>query len=428
MNQRLWGKFGLAILLIAGLSMTFMVLKPDASSPGRVDGLSAEIQLPLGPPIPEELQFEKVEDRFSRNSNLRDVLDPHGFTPQQIHKMISGTRDAYNLNRVMAGHRFSIEHDLEGRFRRFEYDIDESRYLVVTPQGEDYVGVVEVREFETSIEEVGGRIRDSLWNTLVGLGESGQLVMGIHELMQWDIDFTVIQPDDSFKLIFEKKFYDGEFVKYGPIHAMEFTHGGRAFHAFRFDEPGTGKVKYYDRDGKGVKKAFLKVPFRYDYRISSGFSYSRLHPVSGVRRPHLGIDYAAPTGTPVLASAAGRVTFAGWKGANGNMVKIRHANGFHTYYLHLSRILVKVGRSVAQGDRIGLVGATGVATGPHLDYRIQDNKGRFLNPKKHVALPSDTGVPDTRMKEFQSVRDEYLRQLDEIRLPAEPADTTAIAG
>ncbi len=389
-------------------------------------------QLPVrtelfGPPVPPEFRIQRLERRIPRHSTIRDVLEDWGFAPQAIHRLLVETRRAHDLNRVMAGHRLALERLADGTFVRLEYDIDDSRYLVVTSGDEGYQGRVETRQFDTEVIELGGRIRDSLWNTLVSLGESGQLVMNIHELMQWDVDFTAIQPDDSFKLIFEKNFYNGEFVKYGEIHAMEFVHGGKAFHAFRFDDP-PGRVRYFDFQGKGVKKAFLKVPFKYDYRISSGFSYSRLHPVSKVRRPHLGIDYAAPHGTPVLASAAGRVVFAGWKGAAGKMVQIRHANGYTTSYLHLSKILVKVGQGVAQGDRIGLVGSTGLATGPHLDYRIQDAQGRHLNPKKHVALPADTGVPADRMERFKATRDELMRRLEAIPVEPDRLDATAFAG
>ncbi|GAB4108446.1 MAG: M23 family metallopeptidase [Acidobacteriota bacterium] len=412
-----------AILVVAASAIRW---DPDSVPTSPPLPLSNGSQL-FGPPIPDEFRIERLEQRFPRNSTIRDVLEGWGFTAQAVHQLLAETRKAHDLNRVMAGHRLALERLADGTFVRLEYDIDDSRYLVVTRNEDGYQGRVETRQFETVVVELGGRIRDSLWNSLISMGESGQLVMNIHELMQWDVDFTAIQPDDSFKVILEKKYYDGEFVKYGDIQAMEFVQGGKAFHAFRFDDV-PGRTRYFDFNGKGVKKAFLKVPFKYDYRISSGFSYSRLHPVSKVRRPHLGIDYAAPHGTPVLASAAGRVVFAGWKGAAGKMVQVRHANGYTTSYLHLSKILVKVGQGVAQGERIGLVGSTGLATGPHLDYRIQDAKGRHLNPKKHVALPADTGVPAGQMERFKTIRDELMRRLEAIPTGPVQVDGTAFAG
>lgn len=237
--------------------------------------------------------------------------------------------------------------------------------------------------------------------------------MSVYEPMQWDVDFFALQPGDTFKVYLEKRFCEGEFLGYGKVKAISFFHGGRDFYAFLFKNPETGRSTYFDYDGKGVKKAFLKAPFKYDHRISSNFSYSRLHPVHKVRRPHYGVDYAAPRGTPVLASASGRVVDARYKGANGNYVKLRHPNGYHTYYLHLSKILVKAGQSVSQGDRIGLVGSTGVATGPHLDYRILNDRGKWLNPRKMVALPSETGVSKSAMPSFIEVRDSFLGKLNQ---------------
>lgn len=419
-------RLGAVFLALLGLACMVLLLQVTGNPPPPPTPQLAAVQ-PFGPPIPPQFRIERLEQKLPQRSTLRDVLVAWGFSAQDVHQLMLDVRKAHDLNRVMAGRRIALERTGDGGFRRLEYDIDESKYLVVTRDNGAYQGRVEMRQFDTVVNEIGGRIRDSLWATLVSLGESGQLVMNIHELMQWDIDFTTIQPDDAFKLIFEKKYYQGEFVKYGEIQAMEFIQGGKPFHSFRMVDA-SGKTRYYDFQGKGVKKAFLKVPFRYDYRISSGFSYSRLHPVSKVRRPHLGIDYAAPHGTPVLASAGGRVVFAGWKGAAGQMVKIRHSNGYTTSYLHLSKILVRVGQGVGQGDRIGLVGATGVATGPHLDYRIQDEKGKFLNPKRHVALPADGGVPANQVEQFRSLRDAMMKRLEAIPTDPVRVDGTAFAG
>jgi murein DD-endopeptidase MepM/ murein hydrolase activator NlpD len=307
-----------------------------------------------------------------------------------------------------------IERLQSGQFRRFRYDIDDEASVVVDFENGIYRADIWRRELRTEVAHFSSGIEGSLWNTLIARGESGLLTMNIFELMQWDIAFTAVQPYDSFKVIFEKKYDGEEFVKYGVIHSLVFNHEGKDFYAFRFLDPVSGKFKYYDYKGKNVKKAFLKIPLKADYRISSGFSYSRLHPVLKRRLPHYGVDYAAPRGTPVLASAAGKVIFAGRKGGNGNLVKIRHANGYTTYYLHLSKILVRKGQYVDQGHRIGRVGATGIATGPHLDYRIQTKRGKFINPRKFVALPTDKGVAPKNMDDFIAVRDAFLRQLDAI--------------
>ena len=211
----------------------------------------------------------------------------------------------------------------------------------------------------------------------------------------------------------EKQYLDGEFVKYGRVRAVQFASRARVFNAFRF-ENSEGEISYYDEKGNAVRKAFLKAPFHFDPRVTSRFSHSRYHPILKTRRPHLGVDYGAPTGTPVLASAAGTVTFRGRDGGYGLLVKVRHPNGYVTSYAHLSRIEVKRGQKVGQGEQIGRVGATGLATGPHLDYRVQDKSGRFINPQNVLALPSDKPVAEEYVGVYASVRDEYMQRLDSI--------------
>jgi murein DD-endopeptidase MepM/ murein hydrolase activator NlpD len=382
----------------------------------------------FGPEVPLELRIERFEGVFPPNSTLQDLLLQYEFDSQQIHQLILETKEVHNLNKVKAGNGYLIERFENGPFRKFRYDIDDESAMIVDFRDGHYEASVLRRQLRTDVVQFSAGIEGNLWNTLINRGESGLLTMNIFELMQWDIAFTAVQPYDSFKLIYEKKFDRDEFIKYGVIHALVFNHEGKNFYAFRFKDPVSGKQKYYDFKGKNVKKAFLKIPLQADYRISSGFSYSRLHPVLRRRLPHYGVDYAAPRGTPVLASAAGKVVFAARKGGNGNLVKIRHANGYTTYYLHLSKILVRKGQYVDQGHRIGRVGATGIATGPHLDYRIQTRSGKFINPRKFVALPTDKGVDPKHMEDFIAVRDAFLLQLDSIPNENPQTHDLAVAG
>jgi murein DD-endopeptidase MepM/ murein hydrolase activator NlpD len=252
-----------------------------------------------------------------------------------------------------------------------------------------------------------------LWETLTELGEKEGLVMAMAEILQWDIDFTRVYEGDFFKLIVDKKFRHGELVKYGEIQAVQFNNAGKDFFGFRFVNPRDGKVGYFDQKGRSVRKAFLRVPFRFSPRISSGFSYNRLHPILKKRRPHLGLDFAAPKGTSVLASASGTVVVSGWNGGFGKFVKLRHGNGYQTSYGHLSRIRVKRGARVAQGQIIGNVGSTGLSTGAHLDYRVQDKRGVYLNPRKRIAWPSDRPVDKRYLDAYSAVRDGYSMQLEE---------------
>lgn len=358
-----------------------------------------------------EPEIERIEDVFPRNSTVQGVLLEFGFTPEAIHSLIQDVRPVYNLNRVVAGRRFAIERFADGTFKSFEYHIDDEEYLLVGYESDRYYGTRHRHNFEVLVEEFYGEIQDSLWNTLVSQGETDRLVYFLHQILQWDIDFTLIQPKDSFKLIVEKKYLNGEFVKYGDIEAVQFNSGGRTFYAFLFENPENGKKRYYDEKGNAVRKAFLKVPFDFDPRITSRFSFSRYHPILKKRRPHLGVDYGAPPGTPVVASAAGAVTFAGREGGYGKLLKIRHPNGYVTSYAHLSRLEVRVGQKVGQGQRIGRVGSTGLSTGPHLDYRVQDKRGRFINPQRVSALPSDKPVNRRYWEPFVSVRDRLLNRL-----------------
>jgi len=365
----------------------------------------------MGPAIPRAYELVRTEGTFSPDSSLRDVFIQQDFTPQELHYLVRDTKDVHDFNKIKSGASYSLERFADGRFRRFLYNISREEYVIVQKRGESYQAIKVKRPVEVREVFVEGSIETSLWDTIVAQGESGELVMSIYEPMQWDVDFFALQLGDTFKAIVEKRFCEGEFLGYGRVQAINFRNSGKDFYAFLFRNPETGRSSYFDYDGKGVKKAFLKAPFKYDHRISSNFSYSRLHPVHRVRIPHYGVDYAAPRGTPVLASASGRIVDARHKGANGNYVKIRHPNGFHTYYLHLSKLLVRAGQVVSQGDRIGLVGSTGVATGPHLDYRIQNDRGSWLNPRKMVALPSETGVKESAMPSFLAVRDAFVARL-----------------
>jgi len=237
-----------------------------------------------------------------------------------------------------------------------------------------------------------------------------ELILQFAEVFEWEIDFlTEPQRGDSFRLIFEEYTMDGNFVKYGDILAAEYRSGNQTTQAVSYQIPG-GRKDWFDPLGKSVRKAFLKSPLNYR-RISSRFSYARFHPILKIYRPHLGVDYAAPAGTPIVSSADGVVTYAGWRGGLGKAVEIRHANGFVTSYGHLSGIArgIRSGTRVKQKDLIGYVGSTGLATGPHLDYRVKVN-GRFVNPLKMVSPPVEPVKPE-HLADFKAHRDNLLYAL-----------------
>ena len=394
---------------VVGLGLLFFYA--FSSSGDRADVLDGEEMVICHFEV-DEPQVERVESIIQANSTLQEVLFDSGFTAGQIHYLVQDVKPVYDLNRVMPGHRLIIGRLVDGTFHDLEYHIDDEEYLRVKFESDQYVSSLHKHDFEVVIEEFCGEVDSSLWETLVAQGERPQLIESLHQILQWDIDFTAIWPEESFKLILEKKYLDGEFVKYGEVLAVQFVNRAGTYYAFLFKNPqSTG---YYHENGDGVRRPFLRVSFAFDRRITSRFSHSRYHPFLRERRPHLGVDYGAPRGTPVLASADGTVISAGRKGGFGNLVRVRHPNGYVTGYAHLSRMDVRRGQRVKQGERIGRVGSTGLSTAPHLDYRAQNRSGKYINPKELAALPSDRGVEKEYWNQFVLLRDELIERLSSI--------------
>jgi murein DD-endopeptidase MepM/ murein hydrolase activator NlpD len=324
-------------------------------------------------------------------SALAGILPPSG-----VQRLVDAALPLHDLARLSVGRPFGVALGPDGLLRAFTYGIDELRTLRVVARGEELRADVVTRGYETRPAVVAGTIASSLFAAVAAAGEPDQLALDLADVFAWDVDFnTEIQRGDSFRVAVEKLSLDGTFARNGRILAAELVRGDRVLRAFRHE--GASGPGYYDGEGRPLRKAFLRSPLRFT-RISSRFSHSRLHPILRVRRAHLGVDYAAPRGTPVSAAADGVVTTAGWLGGYGRTVKIRHANGFETLYGHLSRIDVRRGQRVAQGDRIGTVGATGLATGPHLDYRMSRN-GRFVDPLRLQSPPGEP-VPPTERDAF----------------------------
>jgi murein DD-endopeptidase MepM/ murein hydrolase activator NlpD len=249
----------------------------------------------------------------------------------------------------------------------------------------------EVRRAETRpdirVEAVSGEVRRSLFESVEALGESAQLVVSLVEIFSSDFDFTAdTKSGDRFRLLVEKRYAGDEFVDYGQLLVAQYVSDGRVLTGVGF-ETDSGRTGYYDLAGRSLRKTFLKSPLEFT-KVTSGFTYARPHPILGGVRPHLAVDYAAPVGTPVRAVADGSVLVAGWNGGNGIQVHLRHRSGYETVYNHLSRLGpgVRVGGKVTQRQVIGYVGATGLATGPHLDYRVAKD-GRFVNPLGEKFIP-----------------------------------------
>jgi murein DD-endopeptidase MepM/ murein hydrolase activator NlpD len=356
-------------------------------------------------------EFLKQEDGvFEPNQTVSDVLAAYGLPASFVQQIIDCARPKYNLAKVKAGYPYKLRFDANHWFYDFQYPIDNETYLVIYREGgtQNLVSEVKDLQFEIKVEKISGVIESSLFQTIGEIGEKDALAWHLEDIFNSDIDFLIdIRKNDSFKAIVEKKYLDGEFSHYGEVLAASFYNDGRTFLGFLFEDK-NGKPAYYDPEGKSLKKSFLKSPLKYT-RVSSGFSLARRHPITKKVQPHLGVDYAAPAGTPVRAVGSGRVVDAGTKGLNGKMVHLRHPKGYETLYLHLSRIAVSVGKSVGQGEVIGYVGSTGRATGPHLDFRIRRN-GKALNPLRMIFPPGDP-VPPEKLEAYTKVRDRWMNQL-----------------
>src|SRR5208282_3923100 len=348
------------------------------------------------------------------------LLQQFGIDPLTSARVIASAQSVFNLRHLRAGNQVAVGRSVLGELRAVRYRIDADRVLMISPQAGDFHSAIETIPSETQVSGVAGEIHGSLFEAVIDAGEKPELAMRLADIFGWDFDFyTDPRRGDTFRVVVEKKILtNGEPASYGRILAAEYNNSGRAYHAVLFHDP-QGHPAYYTPDGKSMKKAFLHSPLKFAAPITSHFSAHRFHPILKEYRPHLGIDYGAPTGTPVQTIGDGRVIFAGLKGGSGNLIEIQHSNGYATYYMHLSRILVHNGERVEQGERIGLVGMTGLATGPHLDFRIQ-RRGEFLNFERLPLPPSDP-VAKRDWDEFAALRDRAMAQMPQ------PATQQALA-
>jgi len=330
-----------------------------------------------------------------------------GIDAETAARLAASAQSVFDLRHLRAGNRLDVGRSVLGELRSIRYRIDGDRVLSIAPQGREVHSEIQTIPSETETIGVMGEVHGSLFEAVINAGEKPELAMRLAQIFGWDLDFyTDPRPGDTFRLVVEKKVLsNGELLSYGRILAAEYRNAGHPYGAVLFHDL-SGSPAYFTPAGKSMKKAFLHSPLKFAAPISSHFSEHRLHPILKQYRPHLGIDYAAPAGTPVQTIGEGRVIFAGPKGGAGNLVQIQHTNGYTTYYMHLSRVLVRSGQHVGQGQSIGLVGMTGLATGPHLDFRIQ-RQGQFLNFERLPLPPSDP-VAKRDWNEFAVSRDRAL--------------------
>jgi murein DD-endopeptidase MepM/ murein hydrolase activator NlpD len=369
--------------------------------------------------LPVETQI--VEAIVPRRATLESLLLGHELPGHLVQAAVESARAVFNPRHLRAERPYRLVLSVDGFLREFEYQIDADRFLrivnrdVAEPEKLD----AEVLPYDKTLEIVGirGRIdseHPSLIAAMDATGERVQLAIALAEIFGGSVDFeNDLQPGDAFEVLFESTEYEGQFAGYGAILGARLINEGKEHQAYRWLNPVTQKAGYYDEQGRSLKRFVLASPLRFTPRVTSGFSRRRLHPVHRTVRPHLGVDYAASTGTPVVAVASGVVVSAGWAGGGGRQVRIRHASGLESYYLHLSAFAkgVRAGAQVDQGQLIGRVGSSGTATGPHLDYRLRKN-GVFVDPRReHARQPPGEPIPAAYLSDFAAARAGMQQQL-----------------
>jgi murein DD-endopeptidase MepM/ murein hydrolase activator NlpD len=379
-----------AIPIALPLLVATVSLQPSASSSVTIASLIApkvsyaELQKTATAMLPPHADILTMED----GDTLDSVLVAGGLTSPETATLTRQIGQSVELRRLRPGNLVRFYRDDRGTIGSVEFkvlgwgEVDAVRngdHFDVTPR------VAEAHEIETTIS---ANIDRSLYEALRNAGENPQLAQQLVDVFQWDIDFFALKKGDAFTLVVKKRFAGNDLVGYGPISAARFLHDGDTYEAFRHESP-DGRAGYYARSGTPLRKQFLRAPLQFS-RITSGFSKSRFHPLLHYFRPHHGVDYGAPVGTPVMTTADGVVIETGYNHGEGNFIRIRHSSRIETMYLHLSRFAkdIRRGKQVTQGNVIGYVGMTGLATGPHLDYRVKDGDN-WLDPLKLKSITPD---------------------------------------
>lgn len=414
-------------LLIVALVLTFVI---------RYERNVPAVEVELGQPaeaqhVPKILyginadSLDVFRGKVKKNEFLADILLKHHIDYPTIDRLAHDTKTVFDVRKIRYGNDYIVmkTRDSLAETRYFVYEISPIDYVVYG--FDDSISVVKgSKEITADIDTASGIIESSLWNAMVDQDADPNLANELSEIYAWTIDFFGIQQGDAYKVVYETLYADGEKIGIGKVLAANFIHLNTPHYAFYFVQDSTGD--YFDDVANSLRRTFLKAPLRYK-RISSKFSYSRMHPILKYRRPHLGVDYAAARGTPVMAVGDGVVTRASWdKGGGGRVVKIKHNGTYTTLYMHLSKYGkgIKAGVSVKQGQVIGYVGASGLATGPHLDFRFYRN-GKAVDPLK-VKSPAAKPVDSAYHARFLDEKNRWLKILDSIVIDKADLDSLAL--
>ena len=405
---------GVLVLVAISLIALFIFLPGSAGnhSEKAAPAVAAAVQEPVHPPSPPEPVREEIVNVVPSGSSITALLGDY-FSAREIYSLNQQSRDVFPFTKICAGRPYKII-TVDGEFDSFIYEIDDKELLVIRRDGDETTIERQEIVYDITTELIHGTIHSSLLEAVHEIGEDHRLAFILADIFAWDIDFIRdLRVGDTFRALVEKRFRDGKPAGYGKVIAAEFVNQKKVFKAVRFKD-GDQPVSYYNEKGENLRKAFLKAPLAFN-RISSGFTMHRFHPILKTWRAHPAIDYVAPVGTPIKTVGDGTIYRIGYSKGNGNFIEVRHSNGYATLYLHMkgfARGLHK-GSRVTQGQVIGYLGGTGMATGPHLCFRMRLN-GRPVNPTK-LKVPAAKSVSKAHLAEFEALASPLIAQLDKSR-------------
>ena len=385
---------------LGGVTQTEGSIPPDQLTKAT----DSKIELSFEPEIVKKEKAGTIKKGDTITALLGNYL-----STQQIFQLAQQSKKIFPFSKLCIGRPYKL-FMIDGQFNSFLYDIDRNEQLLIQQHENEFeISRIPI-DYDVTTEVVKGTITSNLFDAVAKIGEEAELALNLADIFAWDINFILdIREGDSFHAVVEKRFLEGQPVGYGRILAAEFVNQGKSYRAILFSD-GNGNTDYYDPEGRNIRKAFLKAPLDFT-RISSGFTMRRYHPITKTWKAHPAIDYVAPTGTPIKAVGEGTVKRIGKTRGNGNFIEILHSNGYSSLYLHMSKFPkgIKEGKRVTPGQIIGYVGATGLATGPHLCFRMRKN-GKPINPNK-VKMPQAPAVPSENMAEFRTLTGQLLAQL-----------------
>jgi len=404
--------------LISSVSAVVLLLVLLPSDPATASRSSKPVnELELGKryslelEVPHQVNQSNAADNLrwqnyqvKSGDNLAKIFTKVGLTARDLYEVTEAGDDAAILRKIHPGDTLRFATNADGQLVQLAYAMNATNTLVISRTEQGYQTNVETKPIETRTEFAYATIRNSFWNAGIEAGLSDGQIMSVADMFGWDIDFALdMRAGDEFSVLFEKRYADGDFVGYGRILAAEVVNQGERYSAVLHDNG-----QYYTPQGRAMRKTFLRSPVNFTY-ISSSFNPRRLHPVTGLVRPHNGIDYAAPVGTPIMSSGDGKVIASNYNNLNGHYVFVQHGERYVTKYLHLSKRIAKAGDRVKQGQIIGRLGATGRVTGPHLHYEFLVD-GVHRNPRT-VQLPQAKSLDEAELPAFTAVAQQRLAAL-----------------